>query len=80
MHLNKGYLGKKHHFITKVNHSIVHLPYYDALNLMFLRNKKKLKMLISHQIALLQVHTKQKMIGLNKSTLKGEIKNENQGE
>jgi hypothetical protein len=37
-------------------------------------------MLISHQIALLQVHTKQKMIGLIKSALKGEIKNENQGE
>ncbi len=44
------------------------------------KEQKKLRMLISHQIALLQVHTKQKMIGLIKSALKGEIKNENQGE
>jgi hypothetical protein len=26
MHLNKGYVGKKHHFLTKVNHHSLHLP------------------------------------------------------
>ncbi len=26
MHLSKGYLGKKHCFVTIMKHSIVHLP------------------------------------------------------
>ncbi len=26
MHLNKGYLGKINHFVTKVSHLILHLP------------------------------------------------------
>jgi hypothetical protein len=26
MHLNKRYPGKKHHFVTKVNHYNLHLP------------------------------------------------------
>jgi hypothetical protein len=29
MHLNKGYLGKNHHFITKVNHRNLHLPNFE---------------------------------------------------
>jgi hypothetical protein len=27
MHLNKGYLGKKHQFVTKVSHHSLRLPY-----------------------------------------------------
>jgi hypothetical protein len=31
MHLNKRYPGKKRHFITKVSHSIVHLPFIQFI-------------------------------------------------
>jgi hypothetical protein len=29
MHLNKGYQGKKHCFVTIVKPLIMHLPYFD---------------------------------------------------
>jgi hypothetical protein len=32
MHLNKGYPGKKHHFVTKVNHRSLHLPKCNRWN------------------------------------------------
>jgi hypothetical protein len=70
MHLNKRVLSEKTPFHHKSE------PLECASTLLWciesnvLKEQKNLKMLISHQIVLLQVHTKQKMIELNKKYVK----------